>query len=50
MIICSTFVVFFFLLKKTPIYFREVWEKSENLLEMDHGFIINTLIYLFVFG
>ena len=50
MIICSNFVVFFFVIKKIPIYFREVWEKNEVLLTKDHGFFLNTLIYLFVIG
>ena len=50
MIICSNFVVFFFIIKKIPIYFKEVWEKSEDLLLIDHGFVINSLIYMFVLG
>ena len=50
MIICSNFVVFFYLLKKTPIYFKEVWEKNDHLLSLNYGFLINSFIYLFVLG
>ena len=33
MIVCSTFVVTFFLLKKGPLYAREAWSASEDLLK-----------------
>lgn len=33
MIICATFVVLFFLCKKGPLYFNEIWNKNIEFLE-----------------
>jgi hypothetical protein len=44
MIICSTFVVIFFLCKKAPLYIKEAWSQSKNLLNKDLGFFLNILI------
>jgi len=40
MIVCSTFVVIFFLLKKAPLYIREAWGKHDL---SEYGLLINTL-------
>lgn len=46
MIVCSTFVVLFFLLKKAPLYIKEAWRTFDD---NDHGLLINTLIEIFAF-
>ena len=35
MIICSTFVVVFFLCKKAPLYIKEAWDQSSEMLNQD---------------
>lgn len=47
MIICSSFVVIFFLCKKAPIYAREAWDESRELLNKDHNFVVKTFLYLY---
>ena len=34
MIVCSTFVVLFFLLKKGPLYVKTAWRENQDLLKM----------------
>lgn len=50
MIVCSNFVVLFFLCKKGPLYVREAWNQTKDLLSQDKGLIINTFLYLFTIG
>lgn len=40
MIVCSTFVVLFFLLKKAPLYIKEAY-KTKDLSE--YGVLFNTI-------
>lgn len=40
MIVCSTFVVIFFLLKKAPLYWKETWGKHDL---SEYGLFINTV-------
>jgi inositol 1,4,5-triphosphate receptor type 1/inositol 1,4,5-triphosphate receptor type 3 len=50
MIVCSTFVVLFFLCKKAPLYVREAWNQSKDLMLSNQGWVINTLLQLFTVG
>jgi inositol 1,4,5-triphosphate receptor type 1/inositol 1,4,5-triphosphate receptor type 3 len=44
MIICSTFVVGFFLMKKGPLYAREAWDRNKELLKKDQACIVRFAI------
>jgi inositol 1,4,5-triphosphate receptor type 1/inositol 1,4,5-triphosphate receptor type 3 len=50
MIICSSFVVSFFLLKKGPLYAREAWNKSKDMIKPEYMWIIRTGLKLFLIG
>lgn len=47
MIVCSTFVVLFFLLKKAPLYIKEAY-KTHDLSE--YGVLINSIFQIFNLG
>jgi inositol 1,4,5-triphosphate receptor type 1/inositol 1,4,5-triphosphate receptor type 3 len=50
MIICSTFVVAFFLLKKGPLYARDAWNQSEGMLETSKNWLVRVGLYMFLVG
>ncbi|CAD8210359.1 unnamed protein product [Paramecium octaurelia] len=47
MIVCSTFVVLFFLLKKAPLYIKESYKKQDL---SEYGVLINSLFQIFNFS
>ena len=47
MIVCSTFVVLFFLLKKAPLYIKESYQKQDL---SEYGVLINSLFQIFNFS
>lgn len=48
MVICSTFVVVFYLCKKAPIYVSEAWEKNIDFLNLKTGMFFRMIRYLMV--
>lgn len=45
MIVCSTFVVLFFLLKKGPLYLREAWRENKEFIEKKAGCLFQLIKY-----
>jgi inositol 1,4,5-triphosphate receptor type 1/inositol 1,4,5-triphosphate receptor type 3 len=37
-------------MKKTPLYVREAWNESKELMSTNQGWIINTLLKIFTVG
>jgi inositol 1,4,5-triphosphate receptor type 1/inositol 1,4,5-triphosphate receptor type 3 len=50
MIVCSMFVVFFFVMKKGPLYVKEAWNKSKNLINKDQNWFVRAFFTLFTIG
>lgn len=50
MIICSTFVVLFFILKKGPLYIKEAWNSSKDMLKEDQNAAIRFFIKIYMIG
>jgi len=48
MIVCSTFVVLFFLLKKGPLYVKTAWRENKDILSMPSDPITKLIKLLFV--
>lgn len=46
MIVCSSFVVLFFLMKKGPIYARDAWNEHSNLIKKEQPWIIRKFLAL----
>ncbi|CAD8066638.1 unnamed protein product [Paramecium sonneborni] len=50
MIVCSCFVVSFFILKKGPLYVKEAWNQSKDLIKEDQIWIIKFFLKLYMVG
>lgn len=48
MIVCSSFVVLFFVLKKAPIYWKEAWDQFQKYVKKEQSCLIRLIKYFFI--